>query len=107
MYITGFSPEHTDKLCKILNLSGATRYDQFSDRVTHVIVGDPKFHEVKVIKNKGYQCSLVSVQWLLDSMEAEQPVNEEKYLLSTSDIDKSEFSSPLGRKVQHCLNRDL
>ncbi|XP_018580230.1 DNA topoisomerase 2-binding protein 1 [Anoplophora glabripennis] len=103
IYITGFGPEHTEKLCKILNLSGATRYDQFSDRVTHVIVGDPNYHEVKVIKGKGSPCLLVSVQWLLDSIESEEPVNEEKYLLSTSDVDKSEFSSPLSRKGLNLL----
>lgn len=100
MYITGFGLEHTEKLNKIINLSGATRYDNLSDRVTHVIVGDPNCHEVKLIRNKGMSCGMVTLQWLLDSIENGQPVPEDKYLLTTSDLDKtSTTSSPLSKKV--------
>ncbi|KAJ8977282.1 hypothetical protein NQ317_015567 [Molorchus minor] len=44
------------------------------DRITHVIVGDQKYPEVRNIKSKGYPCLLVSVQWLLASMEKEHPL---------------------------------
>ncbi|KAJ8954963.1 hypothetical protein NQ318_000394 [Aromia moschata] len=107
VYVTGFSPAHTEKLCKILNLSGATRYDQFSDRVTHVIVGDPKYPEVKTIKNRGYHCLLVSVQWVLESIEKEQPVNEENYLVSSSDLEKSTIGSPLSKKGLSLLRSNV
>ncbi|KAJ8920478.1 hypothetical protein NQ315_005346 [Exocentrus adspersus] len=106
VYITGFSPDHAEKLCKILNLSGATRYDQFSERVTHVIVGDPKFYEVKLIQSKHSQCAVVSVEWLLDSIEKLQPVSEEQYLLSISDINKTDFTSPLSKKGLNLLRTD-
>lgn len=100
VYFTGFSNDHADKINKIINLSGATRYDTYSERVTHVIVGDPTFHEVKVIKNKGYSTIMVTLQWLLDSIENGRPADEQNYILSTSDLERSGFGSPLSKKVR-------
>lgn len=81
-------------------MSGATRYDTFSDRVTHVIVGNPKCHELKLIKNKEASCSIVTLQWLLDSIESGQSVPEDNYLLCTSDLERIDInSSPLSKKV--------
>lgn len=100
VYLAGFQYEQREKLSKILNLSGATRYDDISDRVTHVIVGDPTCPEVKLIKTKNYSLSLVSVYWLLNSMEQQHAADEEKYLIKLHDSDKEQFSSPLGRKVR-------
>lgn len=100
VYIVGFGPEHTEKLNKIINLSGATRYDKFSDRVTHILVGDTNSHDVKLLKNKSPSCPMVTLQWLVDSIENEQPMPEEKYLLSSSNSDKSDVtSSPLSKRV--------
>ncbi|KAJ3642726.1 hypothetical protein Zmor_025484 [Zophobas morio] len=98
VYLAGFIPDQREKLAKILNLSGATRYDDISDRLTHIIVGDTTCPEVKIIKTKNYSVSLVSLQWLLDSMENQQIADEENYLINLHDFDKEQFSSPLGKK---------
>lgn len=44
-----------DRLNRILNVGGATRLDEISDAVTHVIVGDENkaSTELKVIKSRG------------------------------------------------------
>ena len=96
--MAGFIPDQREKLAKILNLSGATRYDDISDRLTHIIVGDTTCPEVKIIKTKNYSVSLVSLQWLLDSMENQQIADEENYLINLHDFDKEQFSSPRGEK---------
>ncbi|CAH1971985.1 unnamed protein product [Acanthoscelides obtectus] len=100
IYVTGFSADQTEKLIKILNFSGATRNEKFSDSVTHVIVGDVTSHEVNLIKSKRYSCSLVSVQWLLDSIDQERAVSEEKYLISHVEMEHSlgGLVSPLSKK---------
>ncbi|CAG9818278.1 unnamed protein product [Phaedon cochleariae] len=103
VYVTGFGAEHTEKLNKILNLSGATRYDNFSDRVTHVIVGDHTFHEAKLIQSKGTSSLLVSIRWLIDSIDQEHPVNEDKYLISASQMEGSQLGSPLSKKGLNLL----
>nr|CAH7737114.1 unnamed protein product [Callosobruchus chinensis] len=111
IYVTGFNADQTEKLTKILNFSGATRNEKFSDSVTHVIVGDPSFHEVNLIRYKRFPCSLVSVQWLLDSIDQEKPVSEEKYLIGDVEIEHSlsGLGSPLSKKGLSLLrsNRTL
>ncbi|XP_057665915.1 DNA topoisomerase 2-binding protein 1-B isoform X1 [Diorhabda carinulata] len=98
VYLIGFNPEHVEKLNKIINLSGATRYDMFSDRVTHIIVGDVSSHEVSIIKNKNSSAHLVSIQWLIDSIDDQNPQNEDKYLIVTTDLENSHLGSPLSKK---------
>lgn len=97
--MAGFTPMQREKLCKILNLSGATRYDDISDRLTHVIIGDSSCHEVKILKSKNYAISLVSIHWLLDSIEKQQAAEEDNYLINLHDDDQQMFSSPLSQKV--------
>ncbi|XP_045460670.1 DNA topoisomerase 2-binding protein 1 isoform X8 [Harmonia axyridis] len=97
VYLVGFKEDHREKLCKIINTSGATRCDDMSDRVTHVIVGDPESHELKLIKSKSYSCVIVTVQWLLDSIERKRPCGEESYLVNNL-RDESKFKSPMGKK---------
>ncbi|XP_008190279.1 DNA topoisomerase 2-binding protein 1 isoform X2 [Tribolium castaneum] len=98
VYLAGFKPDQREKLAKILNLSGATRYDDISDRLTHIIVGDTSCPEVKIVRAKNYSVSLVSIHWLLTSMEQQQAADEENYLINLHDSDREQFSSPLGRK---------
>ncbi|KAL3278933.1 hypothetical protein HHI36_016451 [Cryptolaemus montrouzieri] len=102
VYLVGFKGNHREKLCKVINVSGATRCDDMSDRVTHVIVGDPECHEVKIIRSKGYSCCLITLHWLLDSIERRRPCNEEPYLVNTG-MNESHFRSPLGKKGLNLL----
>ncbi|XP_044744931.1 DNA topoisomerase 2-binding protein 1-B isoform X4 [Coccinella septempunctata] len=97
IYLVGFKDDHREKLCKIINASGATRCDDMSDRVTHVIVGDPESHELKIIKSKGFTCFIVTIQWLLDSIDRKRPCGEDPYLVNNL-RDESKFKSPMGKK---------
>lgn len=100
MFIAGFDVEQRDKLCRILNFSGCTRYDDVSDRVSHVIVGDPTCHEMKLIASRELQnvLQIVSIRWLTDSISKMHPVPEEGYKISASTF-FIEPSSPLSKKV--------
>jgi len=55
IYLAGFVTSVRDKLNKILNVSGATRFDDISGAVTHVIIGDESkaSAELKTIKSEG------------------------------------------------------
>lgn len=95
----GFQAEHREKLSKVLNFSGATRYDSVNDRVTHIIVGDKNTPEFKALNSKGITSAVVSINWLLDSMEQKRPVSEENYLINTIVSPIQGSSSPLSKKV--------
>jgi hypothetical protein len=45
--------EQTEKLRRVLNGGGATRFNEISDCVTHVIVGDIVLSDLKVLKSSG------------------------------------------------------
>lgn len=94
--MAGFGNEQREKICKILNFSGATRYEGLSDRLTHIIVGDTSTHELKLIQSKGLQIPIVTVHWLHDCVEQEKVVPDEKYLVN---ISSTECGSPLSQKV--------
>lgn len=64
IYLAGFAPNQRDKLNKILNVGSATRLDDITDALTHVIVGDENraANELKLMKSKGlwYNIKLMS-----------------------------------------------
>ncbi|XP_066258157.1 DNA topoisomerase 2-binding protein 1-A [Euwallacea similis] len=99
--VVGFSSSVRDKLNKIINISGATRYDSFSSRVSHVIVGDSNCNEVTSIKTSNSDCVLVNVHWLIDSVEQRRPMNEERYLSNDSNAKENTLlrGSPINKKV--------
>ncbi|KAK4881729.1 hypothetical protein RN001_005048 [Aquatica leii] len=106
VYLVGFGTEQREKLCKILNLSGATRYNDVSERVTHVLVGDENCVELKYLRSKDIMsaCPIVSIHWLLASLNEESPVDEERFLISKSSNVGNEPSSPLSKKSLHLLH---
>lgn len=105
VYLAGFNEEQRDKLCKILNFSGATRYDDICERLTHIIVGDKNCPDMKLIKTKNINCPLVNLGWLIDSLQHKQQVNEDNYLIENC-LDRFETDSPVCKKVL-CISNIL
>jgi len=58
VYLYGFNSEHEEKLRKVLKGSGASRFLELSDSITHVLLGtdcDPAFS--KQLKQLSYRCA--------------------------------------------------
>ena len=55
IYVAGLQSKYKDKLNKIINVSSATRLDEITDAITHVLIGDIKKakNELKVMHSKG------------------------------------------------------
>jgi topoisomerase (DNA) II binding protein 1 len=53
VYLSGFNLEETEKLRRVLNGGGATRFNEISDSVTHIIVGDIVSADLKALKCSG------------------------------------------------------
>ncbi|XP_033326690.2 mutagen-sensitive 101 [Megalopta genalis] len=82
IYLAGFASNQRDKLNKILNVGSATRLDDISDAVTHVIVGDESraSSDLKMLKSKGLCSHILTSEWLEESMKLKRPAPEENYL---------------------------
>ncbi|KAK5649872.1 hypothetical protein RI129_000901 [Pyrocoelia pectoralis] len=109
IYLVGFGADQREKLCKIINFSGATRYNDISERVTHIIAGDiscPEFKNLR-LRSNNFSNPIVSVHWLLRSMEQESPVDEEKFIISREQECSNEPSSPLTKKSLHLMHASV
>ncbi|XP_046481485.1 DNA topoisomerase 2-binding protein 1 isoform X1 [Neodiprion pinetum] len=111
IYLTGFPLDHREKLNRILNVGSATRLDDISDAVTHVIVGEPgkALPEIKSMKSMGLSPYFLTIDWLEESMKIKSTAAEEdfKYELSedVSHEKKMEPPSPLSKKNLQLLQK--
>ncbi|XP_030747341.1 DNA topoisomerase 2-binding protein 1-A isoform X2 [Sitophilus oryzae] len=107
IFLAGFSLDQRDKLIKAINLSGATRYDSLSERVTHVIIGNPCCPEVEEVRTKKLSCTVIPIQWFLDSIKQKQPAKEDDYVLGKEDETlKSRLGSPVSKKAINILKQN-
>lgn len=126
MYILGFIAEHNEKLRKILNHGGATRFNDLTSSVTHVLVDIERLKrsEENLLKQLLHRPHIVSVEWLAESVKLQHPAVEDDYdiygSLSSSPTSSSSSSchrenseeifnpceaSPLSKKVRIILNK--
>ncbi|XP_018314729.1 DNA topoisomerase 2-binding protein 1-B isoform X3 [Mycetomoellerius zeteki] len=111
IYLAGFVTSVRDRLNKILNVGGATRFDDISGAVTHVIVGDESkaFAELKAIKSEGLCPYILNVEWLEESMKLKRPASEELFLFEAKDaVPKKNIetpASPLSKKNLQMLQQ--
>ncbi|EDS34036.1 DNA topoisomerase 2-binding protein 1 [Culex quinquefasciatus] len=110
IYLSGFTGEEKDKLNKILNSGGATRYDELSDGISHVIVGSQVAADFREIREQNLSSHVVTVEWLVRSMELKGPAPEEDELLfkgglKDGDGEKApEPPSPASKKNLESMN---
>lgn len=53
IYLSGFRAEEREKLNRILNVGGATRYDVYNEKITHIILGQQDDSDFRAWKRDG------------------------------------------------------
>ncbi|XP_023248158.1 DNA topoisomerase 2-binding protein 1 [Copidosoma floridanum] len=110
IYLTGFSSNHRDKINKILNVGSATRLDEISEALTHVIVGDPvrATADLRLIKSKGLYPFILKVEWLEECIKVQAPALEDNFFFDKKKHAQQvplEPQSPLSKKNLQLLQR--
>ncbi|KAL0125656.1 hypothetical protein PUN28_004619 [Cardiocondyla obscurior] len=111
IYLAGFTTSDRDQLNKILNIGGATRFDDISGAVTHVIIGDENkaSTELKTLKSRGLCPYILNVEWLKESIKLKRPASEELFLFEskegTSEKGIEMPASPLSKKNLQMLQQ--
>ncbi|XP_076160180.1 mutagen-sensitive 101 isoform X1 [Ptiloglossa arizonensis] len=110
IYLAGFASNQRDKLNKILNVGGATRFDDMSDALTHVIIGDENraASELKLMKSKELCPYILTLEWLEESIKLKRPALEENFLFQQKSniIQKpTEPPSPLSKRNLQMLQK--
>ncbi|XP_053692847.1 DNA topoisomerase 2-binding protein 1-A [Sabethes cyaneus] len=81
IYLSGFTTEEKDKLNKILNSGGAIRFDEISDRVSHVIVGEQVSADFREIREQQISPHILTLEWIQKSLTLRMPAPEDDELL--------------------------
>ncbi|XP_043474546.1 DNA topoisomerase 2-binding protein 1-A isoform X2 [Leptopilina heterotoma] len=109
IFLTGFQTIYKDKLNKIINVSSATRLDEITDNITHVLVGEinKAKSDLKTIYSNGLRPHIVNFKWLEESIRLKQPAAEECFLIETEETTPKvpEPPSPLSKKNMEMLKR--
>uniref|UniRef100_A0A673G8Z2 BRCT domain-containing protein n=1 Tax=Sinocyclocheilus rhinocerous TaxID=307959 RepID=A0A673G8Z2_9TELE len=79
LYLCGLSGKKLEKLRRMVNSAGGLRFNQPSQELTHIVMGEPD-PGVKVFLDKAtHRPHIVTVQWLLDSFSRGSLLPEDDY----------------------------
>jgi topoisomerase (DNA) II binding protein 1 len=96
--LSGFTTSLLDKVRKILNVGGATRFDQITESVSHVLVAGAELTTEEQRAAMHVQPHVVKAEWLLASIKQGHPANVDPFLCYESQ--QNTEPSPLSKKVR-------
>ncbi|KAJ9595529.1 hypothetical protein L9F63_013294, partial [Diploptera punctata] len=98
IYLSGFNTDEVEKLRRILNGGGATRFNEITESLTHFIVGEIVPSDLRILKTVSCRPCIVTVDWLVESLKCKCPAPEDKFLCSDVLLQPIEPPSPLSKK---------
>ncbi|XP_064597636.1 DNA topoisomerase 2-binding protein 1-like [Liolophura sinensis] len=79
IYLSGFRGPQLEKLRKIINCGGATRFNQINDSVTHVVIGEKISTDLKTLQQASFRPHVVTASWLVESLKCGKLQDEKKF----------------------------
>ncbi|KAL3835828.1 hypothetical protein ACJMK2_021298 [Sinanodonta woodiana] len=80
IYLSGFQGQAMDKLRKIINAGGATRFSQINENLTHAVIGEKISKDIELLKHLSTRPHAVTVQWLIDCFKQRKHLSEIDYV---------------------------
>ncbi|XP_041372354.1 DNA topoisomerase 2-binding protein 1-A-like [Gigantopelta aegis] len=97
IYLSGFRSPILEKLRKIINAGGATRFSSIDENLTHVIMGEKLESDIKQLRENHLKPFVVTPSWLAECFTEGRRVDEEQHqCLELSPLD--EPTSPVQKK---------
>lgn len=109
IYVSGFKNEEKEKLNRVLNTSGATRFDEIEDdNLTHIIVAENTCDKKILALGKSKGIHLVTLSWLLESIKQKQPAKESNYQVQITNEERGiDLPSPCSKKTLKSMNHSF
>ncbi|KAH8336169.1 hypothetical protein KR074_007636, partial [Drosophila pseudoananassae] len=109
VYLSGFRTEEREKLNRVLNTGGATRYDEANEGVSHIIVGQLDDAEYRQWQRDGLMGSVhvVRLDWLLESIRNGKVVSELTYRVSLPLSGEPDVASPASKRTLRSMNHSF
>ncbi|XP_008292837.1 DNA topoisomerase 2-binding protein 1 [Stegastes partitus] len=80
LYLCGLPGKKLEKLRRLVNAAGGLRFNQPSEELTHVVMGDLDQNLKNFLSKATHRPHIVTVQWLLDSFSKGSLLPEAGYL---------------------------
>lgn len=80
LYLCGLPVKKSEKLRRLVNSAGGLRFNQPSEELTHVVMGEPDTDLKNFVSKAAHRPHVVTVQWLLDSFTKGSLLPESDYL---------------------------
>uniref|UniRef100_A0A3Q3F945 DNA topoisomerase II binding protein 1 n=1 Tax=Labrus bergylta TaxID=56723 RepID=A0A3Q3F945_9LABR len=80
LYLCGLPGKKLEKLRRLVNAAGGLRFNQPSEELTHVVMGELDLELKNFLSKATHRPHVVTVQWLLDSFNKGSLLPEEGYL---------------------------
>ncbi|XP_071381939.1 DNA topoisomerase 2-binding protein 1 [Centroberyx affinis] len=80
LYLCGLPGKKLEKLRRLVNAAGGLRFNQPSEDLTHVVMGEPDQDLKNFLSKANHRPHVVTVQWLLDSFSRGSLLAEAGYL---------------------------
>ncbi|BFG01704.1 DNA topoisomerase 2-binding protein 1-A [Drosophila madeirensis] len=109
VYLSGFRTEEREKLNRILNTCGATRYDEANEGISHIIVGQLDDTEYRQWQRDGLVATVhvVRLEWLLESIRSGRLVNELAHRASLPQTREPDVASPASKRTLRSMNHSF
>lgn len=105
VFLSGFNFDENNLLSKILVVTGAVRYNEISDQISHVLIGEEEPSIFQELNKKIVNPFFLNIEWLLKSLESKHSANEADYLIDKNKFLPviSELPSPSSKKIIQSL----
>ncbi|XP_071515470.1 DNA topoisomerase 2-binding protein 1-like isoform X2 [Panulirus ornatus] len=76
IFLYGFSSTHMEKLRRVLNTGGATRFNQLNESLSHIVLGKNMVEHKSIISTWTSKPHIVYADWIIESMRLKRPADE-------------------------------
>ncbi|XP_045617941.1 DNA topoisomerase 2-binding protein 1 isoform X2 [Procambarus clarkii] len=85
IFLSGFGTTHIEKLRRVLNAGGATRFNQLNESVSHIVLGKSNEEHLNTVLKWTSKPHIVYADWIIESIKLRRPADESpfSYLLDT------------------------
>ncbi|CAL4073586.1 unnamed protein product, partial [Meganyctiphanes norvegica] len=100
IFLSGFDDSQMEKLRRILNNGGATRFNQLTEAVSHVVIGKIENDHITTMSKWVDKPHVVYGDWIAECVTAKTQVDEGPYSYFSSSLNQEETASPFTKPKQ-------
>lgn len=107
IFLSGFSGTHMEKLRRVLNAGGATRFSQLTESVSHVIIGKVVEDHMNTILSWNSKPHVVYGDWITESIKLQKPADEGPFSYAQGNQASPKKPETTSRKSSLSENRKM